>query len=393
MAVLDGIRVLDLSRVFAAPLATQMLADLGAEVWKIESPSGDDTRKWGDHVFNAFNRGKRGLAVNLKHERAQRLIQRLAGKADVLVENFKTGDLPRYGLGYETLSKINERLVYVSLTGFGQTGPRKNQPGYDTIIQAMAGVMHSTGDPDGPPSRVGIAWVDVMAGLTTALAVMSALLERKSSGKGQHIDLGLFDVGLMALIDVAQDYLQNGNVQRRMGNITRNLSPAQTFETSDGWIVLAVGNDGQFGKLCAEVGLPGLASDPRFATNLLRVENREALTGILTPVIRQVSRQDMVERLNKAGIPASPILDSSEALNDPQALARNAVWNLADGAGAGFRTLANPLRHMSRTPATPSIPPPRIGQHTYEVLGKELQLGTSELDRLVEDGVICKDKA
>jgi len=248
--------------------------------------------------------------------------------------------------------------------------------------------MHSTGDPDGPPSRIGIAWVDVMAGLTTALGVMSALLERKSSGKGQHIDLALFDVGLMALVDVAQDYLQNGNIQRRMGNITRNLSPAQTFETSDGWIVLAVGNDGQFKKLCMEVGLPDLASDPLFTSNHLRVQNRTALTEILKPVIKQATRQSMVERLTKAGIPASPILNCAEALNDPQALARNAIWDLSEEEDSHFRVLANPLRHMSRTPATPSAPPPAVGQHTYEVLGDELQLDRSELDQLVADGVI-----
>ena len=265
---------MDLSRVFAAPFATQMLSDLGAKVWKIESFRGDDTRKWGAHVFAAFNRGKSSLAINLKDPRGQTIIAALANKADILIENFKTGDLQRYQLDYERLSQVNRRLIYLSLTGFGQNGPRKDQPGYDTVIQAMTGVMSMTGEPDRPPGRVGIAWIDLMAGLTTTVAALAAIQERHKSGIGQYIDLSLFDVGMMALVDVGQDYLQNGNIQSRIGSVTRNLSPAQPFKAADGWLVLAVGNDDQFMRMCSALRRPDLAADKRFKSNQGRVEYR-----------------------------------------------------------------------------------------------------------------------
>jgi crotonobetainyl-CoA:carnitine CoA-transferase CaiB-like acyl-CoA transferase len=388
MGVLSNVTVLDLSRVFAAPLATQMLSDLGARVWKVESFHGDDSRKWGGHVFDAFNRGKKSIVLNLKDARAQQIVQQLAMKADVFVENFKTGDLGRYGLSYEQLRQSNPRLVYLSLTGFGQTGPRRNQPGYDTIIQAMTGVMNSTGAPDGPPTRVGIAWVDVMAGLVSAIGILAALHERQDSGKGQHVDLSLFDVGIMGLIDVAQDYLENGNVQRRMGNVTRNLSPAQVFKTRDGWIVIAVGNDDQFRRLCGAVGAPMLAEDPRFSTNLLRVANRDPLSELLIPVLESRDRDHWVRVLLEAGIPVSPIQDAGEALNDPQALAREAVWSIPKKGGDVLKVVANPLRHMSRTPAIPAGAPPEAGQHTAEILSDELGIGEAEIQSLLQEGVI-----
>jgi len=388
MGVLSNITVLDLSRVFAAPLATQMLSDLGARVWKIESFHGDDSRKWGPHVFDAFNRGKESIALNLKDARAQGIVRQLAMKADVFVENFKTGDLDRYGLSYAQLREINRRLVYLSLTGFGQTGPRRAQPGYDTIIQAMTGVMNSTGASDGPPTRVGIAWVDVMSGLVSAIGILAALHERRDSGEGQHIDLSLFDVGIMGLIDVAQDYLENGNVQRRMGNVTRNLSPAQVFKTQDGWIVIAVGNDDQFRRFCGAVGADRLAEDERFSTNLLRVANRDPLSRIIVPLLEARTREHWVQTLLGAGIPVSPIQDAAEALYDPQALARGAVWSIPTDAGNLLEVVANPLRHMSRTPATPAGPPPATGQHTEEILCRELGLSESEIRDLLRDGVI-----
>lgn len=388
MGVLDGVVVLDLSRVFAAPLATQMLSDLGAEVWKIEAFRGDDSRKWGEHVFNAFNRGKKSLAINLKDPRAQDILRRLALKADVLIENFKTGDLARYGLSYEALAKDNPRLVYLSLTGFGNTGPRAHQPGYDTIIQAMTGVMTATGDPEGPPTRVGVAWIDVMSGLTSTIGILAALHERSSSGRGQHIDLSLFDVGMMALVDMAQDYLQNGNIQMRSGNITRNLSPAQVFKTSDGWIVIAVGNDDQFVRMAQAMKLPELTTDPRFSSNLLRVKNRGALSDQMIPVLEQAGRDEWVRIFAEAKVPVSPIFNIGEAVEDRQAKARGAVWQVPDGAGGELPMVANPLRHMSRTPAAPAGVPPKIGQHSGQILQEQLGLSAEEVAVLARDGVI-----
>ncbi|UHL62952.1 CoA transferase [Paralcaligenes sp. KSB-10] len=388
MAILSNITILDLSRVFAAPLATQMLSDLGARIWKVESFRGDDSRKWGSHVFNAFNRGKKSLALNLKDVRAQQILQRLSSKADVFVENFKTGDLDRYGLSYETLSGLNERLVYLSLTGFGHTGPYRHQPGYDTIIQAMSGVMSVTGDPDGPPTRVGIAWVDVMSGLVSAIGILAALQERERSGKGQHIDLSLFDVGMMALIDVAQDYIQNDNIQRRTGNVTRNLSPAQVFKASDGWLVIAVGNDDQFRRFCQVIGCPGLAEDERFKSNLDRVAHRSALSEVLIPVISGRSRDHWVAVLHESKIPVSPVLDVDEAIQSPQAIERGATWEVPGKNGDLLALMANPLRHMSRTPARPSGAPPLLGEHTSEVLHHELGLSSDDIDVLIAEGVV-----
>lgn len=388
MGILSNITILDLSRVFAAPFATQMLSDLGARVWKIESFQGDDSRKWGDHVFDAFNRGKKSLALNLKDPRAQDLLRRLASKSDVFVENFKTGDMDRYGLSYEALSRLNERLVYLSLSGFGHTGPRSQQPGYDTIIQAMVGAMSVTGDAEGPPTRVGIAWIDVMSGLVTTIGILAALNERQQSGKGQQIDLSLFDVGLMALVDVAQDYLQNGTIQHRAGNVTRNLSPAQVFKTSDGWVVVAVGNNEQFERLCQVIARTDLMSDERFKTNLLRVANRSALSEILIAIFETQARDHWVSVLKAAKIPASPIHDIEEALNDPQSAARGAIWTTPGRDGNDLSLMANPLRHMSRTPAVPAGPPPRLGEHSEEVLCDELGLSAEDIATLVRDGVI-----
>lgn len=384
MKPLENVRILDLSRVFAAPFATQMLSDLGAEVWKIEAPRGDDTRKWGAHVFAAFNRGKKSLVVDLKTADGQSIVRRLAAKADVVVENFKTGDLARYGLDYPSLQALNDRLVYLSLTGFGQTGPRRNQPGYDTVIQAMSGVMSVTGDPDRPPGRVGIAWIDVMSGLTTTIGILAALGERQRSGKGQHIDLSLFDVGLMALVDAGQDFLQNGRVHHRVGSITRNLSPAQPFQAADGWVVVAVGNDEQFVRMCHALGLPEVADDPRFTTNALRIEHRTVLADRLASRLATHPRARLIEMFEAARVPLSPILGIDEALQDQQTLARDIVWNLAPGV----HSLANPLQRMSRTPAAPAGPPPALGEHTREVLAETLGLDGAELDRLQRTGAI-----
>jgi crotonobetainyl-CoA:carnitine CoA-transferase CaiB-like acyl-CoA transferase len=390
---LEGITVLDLSRVFAAPFATQMLSDLGAKVWKIESFMGDDTRRWGSHVFAAFNRGKNSLAINLKDPRGQAIIAELATKSDILIENFKTGDLRRYQLDYDRLNKINKRLIYLSLTGFGQTGPRKDQPGYDTVIQAMSGVMSVTGEPDRPPGRIGIAWIDVMAGLTTAIAILAAIQERHKSGVGQYIDLSLFDVGMMALVDVGQDYLQNGNIQSRIGSVTRNLSPAQPFKAADGWLVLAVGNDDQFVRMCSALQRPDLAADQRFKNNAARIENRSALANAIATDFEKHPRRYWLEKFQKHQVPLSPIHDIAEALNDKQVDARGIVWNVEDPSGKKIPLLGNPLQHMSRTPATAGGAPPPLGAHTKSVLSAELGFTDDTLNKLERDGVILTDRS
>ncbi|WP_454691613.1 CaiB/BaiF CoA transferase family protein [Achromobacter aloeverae] len=388
MGILSGITILDLSRIFAAPFATQMLSDLGAKVWKIESFAGDDSRRWGSHVFDAYNRGKKSLSLNLKDVRAQQILQRLAAKSDVFVENFKTGDMERYGLSYPLLSRTNPRLIYLSLTGFGNTGPRSGDPGYDTVIQAMSGIMSLTGDAAGPPTRVGVAWIDVMSGLVSVIAILSALVERGTSGRGQHIDLSLFDVGMMALADAAQAYLKHGQVQQRVGNVTRNISPAQVFRTADGWIVIAIGNDAQFARLCQVLGCPGLTGDARFASNPDRVKHRDELNEYIVPLFALHDRDPLLKKMKTAKIPAGPVFNIDESVGDPQSVAREAIWSIPDEAGMIGKYLANPLRHLSRTPASPSTIPPDLGQHTFEVLSEELQLDTAEIDKLAEAGVI-----
>ena len=278
---LTGLRVIDLSRVMAAPYAGQMLSDLGAEVIKVEALAGDDTRTWGTHYFRAANRGKKSIAVNLKDPRGQDIVKRLIGGADIVLENFKVGDLERYGLDYATLSATNPRLIYLSVTGFGQTGPRAAQPGYDTIIQGMTGIMTLCGEPDRPPARAGLPIVDVMSGLIGTIGILAALNERHTSGKGQQIDVSLFDVGIMMLVDAGQDYLDHDHVQSRLGGINRNFAPAQPFRTGDGWVTLAVATDDQFRRMCVAMDLADLPADPRFADNAARVANRAALAEIM----------------------------------------------------------------------------------------------------------------
>lgn len=384
---LDNITVVDLSRVMAAPFATQMLSDFGATVWKVEALTGDHTREWGSHYFDAGNRGKRSLAVNLKDERGQRIVRSLAEKADVFVENFKPGDLRRYGLDYERLRVANERLVYLSVTGFGQNGPRKDQLGYDTMMQALTGLMSLTGGPDRPPAKVGIPLVDIMAGLTGAVGVFAALYERVASGQGQYIDLSLYDVGIMSLIDAGLDYLQRGNVQTRLGSVHRNFAPAQPFETADGWLIIAIGTDEQFRRLCEAMELPGLLDDVRFKNNAARLANREALVDVLSDTFSNRPRSDWMDAFEKAKVPSSPIHDIADAISDPQTAARNMVWRVDASDGTG-QLLASPLQHMSRTPAVLSGAPPNLGEHTVDALGSQLGMAETEIKKLVRDNVI-----
>lgn len=391
MKPLSGIKVLDLSRVLAGPLCTMILADLGAEVIKVEPPWGDETRGWGppflegeSAYFLSVNRGKRSLALDLKVKEGQEVVRRLAGRADVLVENFKTGDLKRYGLDYESLRPLNPRLIYLSLTGFGHTGPRAKEPGYDAALQGYTGIMSVTGEPEGPPMKVGVAWIDVMTGMMGAVAVLSALLEREKSGLGQHIDLSLYDVGLFALANLGESYLLTGTPPKRLGNAHAQIVPYGAFPAADGWIVLAVGNDEQFQRLCQALGLPELAR--RFPQNRERVAHREEVVRALSQVLKTQPRAHWLERLKEAGVPAAPVNDLREAFQDPQAQARGAVWTLAHPLLGTLPTLANPLRFLSRTPAGPGLPPPLLGEHTEEIL-REVGLSLEEVQTLVEKGV------
>ncbi|GAA6756548.1 CoA transferase [Thermus thalpophilus] len=391
MGPLSGIKVLDLSRVLAGPLCTMILADLGAEVIKVEPPWGDETRGWGppfaageSAYFLSVNRGKKSVVLDLKRKEGQEAVRRLAQGADVLVENYKTGDLARYGLDYESLKALNPRLVYLSLTGFGHTGPRAKEPGYDAALQGYTGIMSVTGEPQGPPMKVGVAWIDVMTGMMGAVAVLTALWERERSGVGQHVDLSLFDVGLFALVNLGESYLLTGRPPQRLGNAHAQIVPYGAFPAADGWLVLAVGNDEQFGRLCQVLGLPHLAA--RFPTNPSRVEGREEVERTLAQVLRTRPRAHWLERLKGAGIPAAPVNDLAEAFQDPQAQARGAVWTLEHPLLGTLPTLANPLRFLSRTPARPPTPPPLLGEHTEAVL-LEAGYTPEEVRALVEKGV------
>ncbi len=387
--------MLDLSRILAGPVCTQILADLGAEVWKLESPWGDDTRRWGppfqkgeSAYYLSANRGKKSVAVNLKDPRGQALARELAARADVLVENFKAGTLARYGLDYASLAPLNPGLVYCSITGFGQTGPRAQEPGYDVALQGITGIMSITGEPDGPPVKVGVAWIDVLTGLYAAIGILAALWERASSGKGQHIDLALFDVGLASLVNQAQAYLMTGKVPGRLGSAHPQIVPYQAFQAQDKWFILAVGNDEQYRRMTEAIQHPELWEDPRFKTNAGRVAHREALVARLAAIFRTRPRQAWLEAFHQAGVPATPVNDLAEAFADPQAAARGVLWRVPHPTLGALSLVANPLQFMSRTPAAPAGPPPLLGEHTRAVLGGVLGLEEAELERLEQEGVI-----
>ena len=395
VSALQGLRVLDLSRVLAGPFATQMFADLGAEVWKVEPLWGDETRAWGppftegeSAYYLSTNRGKQSVAVNLKDERGSALVRRLAAKADVFVENYKTGDLARFGLDYDTLSDGHPELIYVSITGFGQTGPRAAEPGYDAALQGMSGIMSVTGEPGGPPVKIGVAWIDALTGLTATAGVLAAYVERLRSGAGQRIDLSLFDVGFMAMVNQAQSYLATGEPPGPLGSAHPQIVPYQAFEASDGWLMLAVGNDRQYQRAVEALGEPDLWDDERFHTNAGRVAHRDELVPKIAASIAARSKDDCLRLFNEAGVPATPINNLREVLADPQAADRGLVWEQEHPKLGVVPLAANALQHMSRTPARPSSHPPLLGEHSRSLLAGELGLGDEELDALEADGVI-----
>ena len=395
MGALSDVTVLDMSRIMAGPFGTQILADLGATVWKIESPWGDDTRTWGppfvggeSAYYLSANRGKKSLIVNLRDPRGQEIIRRLARKAGILVENFRVGNLKRYGLDYESVSAINPSIVYASVTGFGQTGPRAEEPGYDAALQGMTGVMSVTGEADGRPMKVGVAWVDILTGLTTTIGILAALHESKLSGRGQHVDVSLFDVGVASMANLAQSFLATGEAPMRMGNAHPQVVPYQDFQASDGSFMIAANNDDQFRRLCDAVGLPDLADDERFETNAARVLHRETLAGLLNEKIGCNTREFWMSTLQEAGITVTSINTIADALDDPQAEARKSVWEVDHPALGNIQLLGSALQHLSRTPASPQSHPPLLGEHTEEVLSEALGMSESEIQVLIEDQVV-----
>jgi crotonobetainyl-CoA:carnitine CoA-transferase CaiB-like acyl-CoA transferase len=392
---LDGIRILDLSRVLAGPFCTQLLGDLGAEVIKIEQPNkGDDTRQWGPPWFHgesayylSCNRNKKSVTINLQTGAGRDLIRRLALHCDVLVENFKTGAMAKWGLGYSSLRKINPRLIYCAITGYGQTGPLAARPGYDFIIQAQGGLMSITGDPEGEPCKAGVAVADIVTGLYAHNAILAALFHRERTGEAQFIDIALFDAQISWLANVAMNYLVTGEPPKRYGNSHPNIVPYQTFKTVDGHLALGVGNDGQFQKLCEQLGLPELAGEARFQTNAGRVANRNTLVEILQKKFMQHPTTEWVEQLTAAGIPAGPINTVTQALAEPQVAARGMIVEIMHPSGALLKFLG-PVPKFSATPARIQSPPPLLGQHTEGVLGELLRMNEIEADRLRRQGVI-----
>ncbi len=394
-AALAGIRVLDLSRVLAGPFCTMLLADYGAEVIKVEAPGrGDDTRHWGppwaggeSAYFLAVNRNKRSLTLNLKHEEGRRILRELVARSDVLIENFKVGTTRRLGLDYESLRPLNPGLIYCSITGYGQTGPYRDRPGYDFVIQAEGGIMSITGPAEGEPHKVGVAIVDITAGLFAATAILAALHHRERTGEGQYIDVALLDAQVAWLANVAQNYLVSGETPRRYGNAHPNIVPYEVFPTADGYIAVGIGNDRQYRRFCQVAGRMDLWEDERFQTNPGRVEHREELVPRLQALFRTRPTAAWLELLHEAKIPAGPINDVAQVLNDPHVLARGMVQTV-DHPTAGTIRLVGPVAKLSATPAAIRRPPPLLGQHTEEILTGLLGYDEEAITHLRAEGVI-----
>jgi len=400
---LEGIRVLDLTRILAGPTCTQLLGDLGADVVKVERPGrGDDTRGWGppflagtdgptgeSAYYLCANRNKRSITIDLQNRDGQELVRRLAQESDVLIENFKVGGLHRLGLGYADLRERCPRLVYCSVTGFGQTGPRAEQTGYDVLAQAMGGIMSLTGEPEGAPMKVGVGVADVMCGMYAAVGILAALRERDRTGRGQQVDLGLFDTQVAWLVNGALNWLTSGARPRRLGNAHPNIVPYQTFQTADGWLVLAVGNDAQFARFCAEAGRDELSRDARFERNAGRVTHREELLGILIPLMKTRTTEAWVAGLEAVGVPCGPVNEVPEVFDDPQAIHRGMRITMEhpQAKDGTVDLLGNPLK-LSETPVRYRRPPPTLGQHTDEVLAEVLRLSPEELKSLHDRDVV-----
>lgn len=380
---LKGVRVIELARILAGPWAGQLLADLGADVIKVESPDGgDDTRKWGPPFvmshdgenlsaayYHSCNRGKRSIAIDFSTPEGAETVRRLVATSDVLIENFKVGGLKKYGLDYESLREINPRLIYCSITGFGQDGPYAPRAGYDFIIQGMAGMMSITGEAGREPQKAGVAVSDIFTGLYSVIAIQAALRHAETTGEGQHIDMALYDAQISALGNQNLNYLVSGKSPVQMGNAHMNIAPYEVVPVKDGHIILAIGNDGQFAKFCAAIGLDDLPSNPDFATNPARVANRAKLREHIIEALKTFDRDPLLAKLEAASVPASPINTIGQMFADPQTIARGMRLDLDDGHGNLLPSVRAPMV-MSRTPLVYERPSPRLGEHTEEILAE-----------------------
>src|SRR5271165_710664 len=406
MSALLHVKVLDLSRILAGPWASQVLGDLGATVIKIERPDGgDDTRSWGPPFLNdeqgrptgesayylSANRNKKSVTVDFTRREGQEIVLKLAADADVLIENFKVGGLAKYGLDYTSLKAINPRLIYCSITGFGQTGPYASRPGYDALLQAIGGFMSITGDagetPGAGPQKVGVAVVDLLSGLYCAVGILAALAGRERTGAGQYIDLALLDVEVACLANQGMNYLLTGNSPQRMGNAHPSIVPYQDFPTADGAIMVAVGNDRQFQRFCAAIGRAGLATDPDYLTNSARVANREALLQHIRAITVTRATSDWLAALGAVNVPCGPINTIGDVFEDPQVIARGMPIKLDHPEAGAVPSVASPLR-LSETPVEYRCAPPMLGQDTAEVLREVLGLSPDEVADLTERGIV-----
>ncbi|MGR9049599.1 CaiB/BaiF CoA transferase family protein [Halobacillus faecis] len=374
-AALEGIRVLDLTRVLAGPYCSMILGDLGAEIIKVEAPGGsDETRTWGppfkegvSAYYLCANRNKKSLTLDLKSTEGKEVLEKLVKESDVVINNFKTGTMDRLGVGYDHLKDLNPRIVFCSITGFGETGPYKHLPGYDFIIQAMSGLMSITGDDQSGPQKLGVAITDILTGLYACIGIQTALLERERSGEGQKIDLSLYDSAVSSLINIGSNFLMTGKVPERLGNHHANIVPYQTFRSCDGEMVIAVGNDRQFAQLCSIVGQPSLAAEPRFSTNAGRVENREELSRILQERFLNEDTAYWKSRCQEKQIPFGPIQSLAEVCKDEQLKARDMFLTCKHPKAGDVEMIGSPLK-LSRTPVDYRQHPPEAGEHTEEIL-------------------------
>ena len=394
---LTGLRVLDLTRVLAGPTCTQMLGDLGAEVIKIERPeAGDDTRGFAppfvpntkeSAYFVGVNRNKKSVTLDIAKPEGQAIIHKLLEHCDILVENFKVGALAKYGLGYEQLAKTHPRLIYCSITGFGQTGPYAPRPGYDALIQAMGGVMSLTGEPNGSPQKVGVPVADLFAGLYGCIGILAAVNHRNSTGQGQQIDIGMLDTHVAWLANQGMNYLATGENPARLGNQHPNIAPYQEFPTKDGYLILAVGNDPTFERFCKAFGQEALLADPRFATNPIRVQNRQLVTDTLTPVMKSKTTAEWIDALEALKIGCGPINTLEQVFADPHVQAREMVVEMAHGSGETVKVIANPVK-LSATPPSYRSAPPVLGEHTNAVLSDVLKMSAAEIAALKDKGIL-----
>jgi formyl-CoA transferase len=406
MGALSHIRVLDLSRVLAGPWCAQNLADLGADVIKVERPgSGDDTRHWGppfakdlaghdteeSAYFICINRNKRSITVDISKPEGQEIIRQLAADSDVVIENYKVGDLAKYGLNYESLKKIKPNLIYCSITGFGQTGPYAHRPGYDFIIQGLGGFMSVTGEADefegASPQKSGVAIADIFTGMYASSAILAAIVHRDHTGEGQYIDMSLLDTQIAVMANVSSAYLTSGEVPRRWGNASPIIVPYQTFPTSDGWMIVGAGNDGQYRHFVTVGGEAHLADNPLFKTNPLRVEHRKKLVPLLEQMTRKKTKGEWISLLENANVPCGPINNIKEVFENEQVIAREVQINVPHPTAGSMKLVASPMK-LSKTPTEVRMAPPTLGQHTNQILHERLQLDDAAIEELRQKGAI-----